>query len=124
MDIPLVITSDAHFLTEDDFETHRLIMAKNTGKLLDEYKEDDDGLTYHRVHHVRTPENMYKSACSLGAEDAFYNTTKIAEQCNLEIKLGEYKYPQFDIEQEEDYSDFLMWEKQRFQCGPEGVTRR
>ena len=111
--LPLVITSDAHFLTEDDFETHRFVMAKNMGKVLEEYKEDEDGLIYHRVHHVRTPENMYKSACDLGAEEAFYNTVKIAEQCSLEISLGEYKYPQFDITQEPDYQDFLIWEKQR-----------
>lgn len=112
-DIPLVIAADAHFLTEDDFETHRLVMAKNYGKVLEEYKEDDDGLVYFREHHVRTPDDMYESACKLGAEDAFYNTTKIAEQCNLEIKLGEYKFPKFDITQEPDYQEFLEWEKQQ-----------
>lgn len=115
MNIPLVITADAHFLTEDDYETHRLVMAKNTGKVLSEYAQDDDGLVYHRAHHVRTSESMYESACNLEVEEAFWNTIKIAEQCELEITLGEYKYPHFDITIEDDYHHFLEWEKQRFQ---------
>jgi DNA polymerase-3 subunit alpha len=115
MNIPLVITADAHFLTEDDYETHRLIVAKNMGKILTDDKEDNDDLIYHREHHVRIPEDMYKSACKLDAEEAFWNTTEIAKQCDLKIKLGEYKYPYFDITQENDYEDFLLWEKKRFE---------
>lgn len=124
MGIPTVITADAHFLTEDDFETHRLIMAKNTGKVLKEYETDDDGLVYHCAHHVRTPDSMYESACKLGAEEAFWNTTEVAKQCDLKLTLGNYKYPRFDITQEEDYDDFLEWEKTRFECGAADVQRR
>jgi DNA polymerase-3 subunit alpha len=111
-DIPLIIAADAHFLKAEDYQTHRLVMAKNMGKFLNEYEQDEDGLFYYKEHHVRSPDDMYKSACELGVEEAYWNTTKIAEQCNLEITLGEYKFPQFDITQESDYEDFLEWEKQ------------
>lgn len=122
MSIPLVLTTDAHFLTENDYETHRLVMAKNTGKTLDEYTMDEDGLVYQREHHVRTPEAMYKSAINLGVEEAFYNTQEIAKRCNVEITLGEYQYPQFDIESEPDYPAFLEWDKDG--CCSKWVNRR
>lgn len=111
-----VITADAHWLTKADKETHSLIMAQQMKCTLAEYEGDEDGLFYGSGHYIRTPEEMYEAAIKCGSEEAFWNASKIAEQCNVEIKLGEYELPHFDVESADDYSAFKKWEEKKYEC--------
>jgi len=111
--IPLIITADAHFLTKDDKRAHNLIMAQQFKKTLDEYEGDEDGCNKTDVYgdgvYVRSPEEMLEAARKIGSEEAFYNTLEVPKMCNLDITLGEYQMPYFDITKEPDYNEFLQW---------------
>jgi len=111
-DLPLVITADAHYLREEDKATHNLIMAQQMKMTLEEYEEKEDKNDYSGGNFfIRDPEDMYKAAAAMGAEEAFWNTIKITEKCGIEITLGEYQNPEFDITTSDDYQDFLAWQE-------------
>jgi DNA polymerase-3 subunit alpha len=118
MSIPLVISADAHWLTKNDKATHDLIMAQQLKCSVQEYRErgDEDGMYYGDGHYIRSPDEMHQAALKYGAEDAFWNTTELAKTVELDIKLGEYKPPLFDIQNESDYEDFKQWRATRFEC--------
>lgn len=116
MSIPLVITADAHFLTKEDKATHDLVMAKQMGKTLEEYEGDEDGMVYGEGHYIRSPEEMYQAALKYNAEEAFWNTTEFAKQCDAHIALGDTKMPVFDIAEEDDYNEFQSWKEKRNSC--------
>lgn len=107
--IPLVITSDAHFLTKEDKDLHNIVMAQQMKKTVEEYSCDEDGMAYGEGHYIRSSDEMLEAALKYKAEEAFYNTTEIAKKCNVEITLGKYQIPFFDITQEEDYEEFCAY---------------
>lgn len=108
--IPLVITSDCHYLHKDDFELHELLMAMQFKSTLDEYREKPE-TAYGPDFYVATPEEMKKRAASIGADEAIDNVQDITEKCNVEIELGKYQVPTFQVQLTEDYQDFLEWKQ-------------
>lgn len=114
--IPTIITADAHFLTEEDFETHKLVMAQQLKITMKEYNSDDDGLYYVKGNCIRTVDSMYEAAIKHGSEEAFWNTSKIAEKCNVTMKLGIYSAPNFNPSLQPDYQDFKKWKSKRNEC--------
>lgn len=93
--IPLVITTDAHYLKKEDIETHRIVVG--------------DKIVFSDSLYVWSSDEIFKAAVKIGAEESFWNTTKVAERCNVEIELGKYKPPNFSIRTAEDYEDYLRW---------------
>ncbi len=95
--IPLVATQDSHYLNSDDAHAHDVLLAVQTGNKLD----DNDRLTMKDDNFSLLHESeMYEKFKSLGenvVEEAFGNTNKIAERCNLEIELGKTKLPFFHL---------------------------
>jgi DNA polymerase-3 subunit alpha len=88
--IPLVATNDCHYLKREDARAHDVLLCIQTGKTLNE----NDRMRF------ASDEFYFKSAQEM--EDLFpiypealENTLRIAEQCNLELKFGEYKFPKF-----------------------------
>lgn len=114
--IPTVITADAHFLTEDDYETHKLVMAQQLKITMKEYQSDDDGLYYVKGNCIRTIDSMYDAAVKFGSEEAFWNTSEIAKQCKVDIKLGSYSAPNFNPSTQSDYQDFKKWQIKKNEC--------
>lgn len=110
--LPFVITADAHYLTKDDTRLHDMLMAMQMNQTLDKYKDNEE-MKYGPHFYVKSPEEMFESAKRWNCEEAYFNTGEIADQCNIEITLGEYKQPVFDISQEEDYKEFLSWKENR-----------
>ena len=110
--IHCVITSDAHYLRAEDHGLHTLLMAMQHKQSVAEY-QDNNTMQYGPYFYVKTPEEMLVSARKLGCEEAFHNTNVIAEKCNVEIELGVYKQPRFNIEEASDFEEFQEWQKQR-----------
>jgi DNA polymerase-3 subunit alpha len=108
--IPFVITADCHYIKKEDSELHEMIMAMQMKKTLAEYRENSE-MTYGPYFYVASPAEMLERAQSINCEEAYYNTIKIAKQCNVEITLGQYEEPIFDITQMNDYKDFLQYKK-------------
>jgi DNA polymerase-3 subunit alpha len=109
--LPMVITADAHYLKKEDEKLHEMLMAMQMKMTVEEYKENSD-LLYGPYFYVASPKEMLQRAQQVGREDAYYNTGKIADQCNVEVTLGEYQEPLFNIKETEDYAEFLQWKQQ------------
>lgn len=88
--IPLVATNDCHYLRKEDARAHEVLLCIQTGKTLN----DSDRMR------LSSDEFYLKSANEMEAlfpqyPEALENTLRIAEQCNLELRFGEYKFPRF-----------------------------
>lgn len=108
--IPLVITADAHYTEKTSSETHSMLMAMQFKKTIAQYEEDGQ-MKYGPWFYVRTQEEMLEAAKKYGCEEAFWNACRIGKRCDVEISLGTYKNPVFDITSEPDYQDFLESEQ-------------
>jgi DNA polymerase-3 subunit alpha len=106
--IPLVITTDAHFLKKEDFALHEMVMAMQLKLTLDQYRSTE-GMHYGPEFYVQTPNELLMAAKRFDCEEAYSNTVRVADKCNVDIELGVYKPPIFRIEREKDYSDFKRW---------------
>lgn len=103
--VPVVITADAHYLDLEDHDLHKLLMAMQLKMNLQDYKEKSE-LQYGPYFYLANPTEMRDRAIKIGLEEAADNTNKIAEICDVELKLGKYEIPLYPIEDELDYEDF------------------
>ena len=113
LDIPMVITSDAHYLHKEDKDTHDMLMAMQLKQTLTQYKDPSNTFQYGPWFYIRSGDEMYEAAKKYNCSQAFENTLVIASQCNLELELGKYKPPTFPIDQVEDRKEFEEWLKHR-----------
>ncbi|XPV75993.1 MAG: DNA polymerase III subunit alpha [Desulfovibrio sp.] len=90
--LPMVATNDCHYLDAEDYEAHDILLAIGTGNTIHDEKRfrmDTDQLYY------KTPEEMERAFAHV--PDAIANTQRIAERCNLEIELGNYYFPIYEL---------------------------
>ena len=90
--LPLVVTNDAHYLRREDARMQDILLCIQTGKTLDEPNRMK----------FQTEEFYLKSEDELrqlfpNCEEAFENTVKIADRCNLEFTFHEYHLPSFPV---------------------------
>lgn len=109
LDIPTVITGDAHYLNKDDQEAHEILLCVQTGSFL----SDEERMTLAEFElHVADPKEIIErwgDKCP----DAVTNTRRIAERCEVEIELGNYLIPKFPTpknESEESYLELLTYQ--------------
>ena len=89
--IPLAATQDIHYLKKEDATYHDIFLAIQTGNKVTDtdrltLKDDDFSMT--------SPEEM--AELFKDTPEAIANTAKIAEQCNVELKLHQVLLPKFD----------------------------
>ncbi|MEY2669112.1 MAG: hypothetical protein RJA59_1750 [Pseudomonadota bacterium] len=90
--IPLVATADAHYVNRSDAKAHEVLMCIASNKTLNDPR---------RLHHktdglfVASPDDMLRSLP--GHKEAIANTVRIAEMCNVELKLGGTYLPRFQL---------------------------
>ncbi|MBQ3504885.1 MAG: DNA polymerase III subunit alpha [Oscillospiraceae bacterium] len=90
--LPLVVTNDAHYLRREDARMQDILLCIQTGKTVD----DENRMKF------QTEEFYLKSEEELrqlfpGCDDAFENTVRIADRCNLEFTFHEYHLPSFPV---------------------------
>ncbi len=88
--IPLVATNDVHYISKSDARIQNILVCIQTGKTVLE----ENPLAF------ETEEFYLKSGdemAELFPHDALANTTRIADECNLEFEFGKVKLPVFDI---------------------------
>jgi DNA polymerase-3 subunit alpha len=90
--IPLIATNDSHYINRDDAEAQDILMLINTGADINDkerlsMKADDFS--------IRTTEEMEEAFKHV--PEAISNTQKIVSDCNLELKLGKFTLPSFDV---------------------------
>jgi len=100
LSIPMVAANDAHYLDKKDAELHRIILAIQTGKTLEEFMNSDfEGFVSSDEFYFKSEQEILEA---FGEEwkDAINNTVEIAKKIDIKIpELEEftYKFPVFDI---------------------------
>ncbi len=90
MGLPLVATSDAHYVNREDAEAQDVLLCINTGKFrTDKNRMRMEGDQFF----LRSPEEMY--AALAGHEEALKQSQTIADSVNIELDLGKRHFPNF-----------------------------
>jgi len=90
MDIPLVATSDVHYVLREDAEAQDILLCVNTGR----FRTDANRMRMEGDEfYLRSPEEMY--AAFPGLEDAVRRSQEIADRVGLELELGRRHFPVF-----------------------------
>jgi len=88
--IPLVATSDVHYVHREDAEAQDILLCVNTGK----FRTDVNRMRMETDEfYLRSPEQMYEVFA--GHEDALRRTQEIADGVELELELGQRHFPVF-----------------------------
>ena len=122
--LPLVVTNDAHYLRKEDATMQDVLLCVQTGKTID----DPNRLK------IQTEEFYLKSEEELKSlfpdlDEAFENTVKIAERCNLEFVFNQYHLPSFPVPEgytNEEYFRKLCMDgfRERYENPPESYKER
>lgn len=89
--IGLVVTNDIHYVYPEDAEAQDALLCLQTGKLMD----DEDRMKMDMDNSMRTYESLLKAFPDV--PEAFENTLKVADMCDLEIELGGILLPDFPL---------------------------
>ena len=100
--IPLVATQDTHYLKKDDAFYHDVLLAVQTGNKI----TDDDRFTLKAGDFYMRSEDEMKEGFKKYPE-ALENTVKIADECNVEITLGQTLLPKFSVPEGESAFSYL-----------------
>ena len=90
--LPLVVTNDAHYLRREDAKMQDVLLCIQTGKTVD----DQNRMKFQTEEFYVKSEEELKELFP-GLSEAFENTAKIAERCNLEFTFHEYHLPAFPV---------------------------
>jgi DNA polymerase-3 subunit alpha len=109
LNIPAVVTCDAHYLMHEDQEAHEILLCVQTGS----YVSDEKRFSLKDFHlHVEDPGEIIKRWGKTHPE-LITNTKKIADMCNVEIELGKILIPKFPLpkgQTEKSYLEKLVWQ--------------
>ena len=119
MGLPVVTTSDCHYVDREDAEAQDIMLCINTGR----YRTDSNRMKMENDQfYLRSPEEMY--AAFPGMEDAVARSQEIADTVDIDLKLGEYFFPSFECPDEKTPLQYLrdLCEKglkERYEDDPE-----
>lgn len=103
LDIPLVVTCDAHYLRHEDQDAHEILLCIGTAANL----SDQNRMTLKDfdLHVISAQEiiNHWQDTCP----EAVLNTKKIADRCNVDLQLGRILIPKFPVPEGEDEKSYL-----------------
>ncbi len=122
--LPMVVTNDAHYLRKEDADMQDVLLCIQTGKSVDDLNR----------MRFETQEFYLKSEEELrglfpGCDEAFENTVKIAQRCNVEFTFHEYHLPAYPVPEgytNEEYFRKLCYEgfRERYPDAPEEYRAR
>jgi DNA polymerase III subunit alpha len=90
LQIPAIVSCDAHYLNKSDQEAHEVLLCVQTGAFLSDEKRFS--LKNFELH-VADPKDII--ARWGGLPDLILNTKRVAERCNIKIDLGKILIPTF-----------------------------
>jgi DNA polymerase III subunit alpha len=102
MGLPVVTTSDTHYVDPEDAEAQDIMLCINTGRFrTDTSRMKMDGNQYF----LRSPEQMYQQFP--GLEDAVARTQEIADSVDIDLELGKHYFPKFECPNQAKPIDYL-----------------
>lgn len=109
LNIPMVVTCDAHYLKHEDQEAHEILLCVQTGAFLSDEKRMS--LSEFELH-VTDPNEIIKR-WGKDHPDVITNTKAIADRCDVTIELGKILIPHFPVpkgDDEQSYLHKLTWQ--------------
>ena len=102
MGLPMVATSDAHYVNQEDAEAQDVLLCINTGKFrTDANRMKMEGDQFF----LRSPEQMY--AALPGHEAALGRSQEIADMVDIDLELGKRHFPTFTPPEKKPSEDYL-----------------
>jgi len=99
----LVVTNDSHYVRKKDAEAQDVLVCIQTGSTL----EEKDRFAFEsQEFYFKSPSEM--RVLFPEVPDAYSNTLKIAQACNLELTFGEYHLPVFEIAPQDADEDAML----------------
>ncbi len=92
LNLPLVVTNDAHYLRKEDAKMQDVLMCIQMGKTVD----DPDRMKFGSDEFYLKSEEELRFLFP-NCDEAFENTCKIAERCNVEFVFNQYHLPSFPV---------------------------
>ena len=122
--LPLLVTNDAHYLRREDAKMQDVLLCIQTGKTVD----DENRMRFSSDDFYLKSEEELRPLFP-GCEEAFDNTVKIAQQCNLDFVFHEYHLPAYPVPEgytNEEFFRKLCYDgfKERYPDAPEEYKQR
>lgn len=103
LDIPCVVTCDAHYLKHSDQDAHEILLCVQTGSFL----SDEKRMSLKEFElHVTDPKEVI-ARWGESHPDLILNTKKIADRCDVDIPLGKILIPKFPVPAKETEKSYL-----------------
>ncbi len=103
LQIPPVVTSDAHYLSHDDQTAHEILLCVQTGSFL----SDEKRMSLKQFElHVADPADIIARWGDF-RPDAVRNTKVLADRCQVTFELGKILIPKFPVPEHETEKTFL-----------------
>ena len=96
-EVGLVATNDAHYINREDSATQSILVCIQTGRTVN----DPSDLEFQTDQfYIKSLEEMRQAIPDV--DEAFENTVRIAERCNVDFEFGKTKLPYFAAPDGED----------------------
>jgi DNA polymerase III subunit alpha len=100
--IPLVATNDCHYLRKEDAKVHDILLCLQTGKTV----SDPNRMRFHTDQlYVKSTEEMLEAFGEW--PEAVYNTSRVAEMCELSFTFGKPYLPRYTVPEGETLETYL-----------------
>ena len=122
--LPLIVSNDAHYLRREDAAMQDVLLCVQTGKTVD----DPNRMKFQTEEfYLKSEQELRQLFPNCG--EAFENTQKIADRCNLEFVFNQYHLPSFPVP--EGFTNDAYFRKlcmdgfaQRYPDAPESYVNR
>lgn len=102
--IPLVATNDIHYINPEDAQAQEILLCVQTQRTILEAKRPLSMINSPDFY-LRSIEEM--TGLFIQYPEAIENTVKIAQRCNVEIELGKWILPHFEVPENETPNSYL-----------------
>ena len=116
LDIPVVLTNDAHYISKEEADLQDILICIHTNTNLGDQNRlrmSEDS------YYLKSPQEM--KALFPEVPEAFTNTRRIAEMCNLELDFSQLRFPEFKVPagmSADEYLAQICWEGLRRRIEP------
>src|SRR3990167_8408998 len=102
--LPIVATNDNHYIKKEDAEAQEILLCIGTQTTIDTPNR--------KISMIDSPDFYIKSPSEMRAmfidlPEAVKNSVKIAQECNVELELGQWIMPMFEVPGEKTGAEYL-----------------
>lgn len=99
---PLVVSNDSHYIKKEDSKMHSILLCIQTNHTINDENKMEFGSD---EFYVKSEEEMRKLFPN--HPEAYDNTQKIADRCNVEFEFGVRKLPHFKVPNNQDHYEYF-----------------